>query len=244
MKKFICTVVGIILVFMIVFTIMARSKKDYGFEKVATYEDFIEYANDLNVMVDYTSASELKDYEDRALGNLESREGETSIFVVKAGSEFKYYPAGFVQSAQIEEVIQGDAGLSGKEITLHRWKGLSIYPDMEEPVYIYTLPGVNVMKPGDRYLVHCEEAEISHALSRPFYRIALSPYAVLNLDRDDEHAISDAETIITKGEGLEDEEVVAPYRNWTEQEFMGDSDEALEVFLSVKEELLKKYGLR
>ena len=61
MKKFICTVVGIILVFMIVFTIMARSKKDYGFEKVATYEDFIEYANDLKVMVYNLSASEMKE---------------------------------------------------------------------------------------------------------------------------------------------------------------------------------------
>ncbi len=244
MKKFICTVVGIILVFMIFFTIMARSKEDYGFEKVTTYEDFIEYTNDLKVMIYNISASGLKEYEDSALKYLESQEGETSIFVVKTGTEFKYYPGGFVQNAQIEEVIQGDAGLRGKEITLYRRKGLSIYSDMEEPVYVYTLPGVNVMKPGNRYLVHCEEAEISYALSKPFYRIAISPYAVLNIDRDDEHAISDSETIITKVEGLEDEDVVAPYRNWTDQEFMGDSDESLAVFLSVKEELLKKYGLR
>lgn len=244
MKRFIGVVMGVVLLFMIAFWFIVHNTPDYGLEEISEYEDFIEYTKDLKTDIYTVAATELIEYEETAFKYLESQTGETSIFVVKTGSDFYMKSGCFFQNAQIEEVIQGNAQLCGKEIRLLRDRGVIIYKDMEEAVYVNTLPAVNVMKPENRYLVFCEEAEISYALSVPLYRVAISPYALLNIDRDDEHAISDCEMITFIRDGYEYEELVAPYGNWIDQEFMGNSDETLEVFLSVKNELLKKYNLR
>lgn len=244
MKKFIGVVVGLVLLFMIAFTFIIHSMHDYGLDKITTYEDFIEYTKELKTDIYTMEASELMEYEETALNYLESQTGETSIFVVKAGSDFRIKSNCFFQNAQVEEVIQGDSQLCGKEIRLAKSGGVHIFEEMEESVYVNTLPAVNVMKPENRYLVFCEEAEISYALSVPLYRIALSPYALLNIDRDDEHAISDYEMVTFIIDGFEYEEPVASYTDWINQEFMGNSDETLGVFLSVKKELLQKYNLR
>lgn len=244
MKKFIGAAAGVVLVFMIAFSFIAHNTQDYGLEKISDYDDFIEYTKDLKTDIYTMEAKELIDYEEKAFQYLESRTGETSIFVVRAGFDFQCKSGCFFQNAQIEEVIQGDSRLCEKEIQLVRDKGVIIYREMEEGVYVNTLPAVNVMKPEDHYLVFCEEAEISYALRVPLYRVAISPYALLNIDRDDEHAISDCETVTFINDGCEYEDLVAPYGNWINQEFMGNSDETLEVFLSVKNELLKKYNLR
>lgn len=244
MKKFIGITIGVILLFVIVFLFIVHNTQDYGLEKISDYEDFIEYTKDLKTDIFSLEVAELMEYEETAFKYLESQTGDTSILVVKAGSDFQIKGGCFFQNAQIEDVIQGDSQLCGKEIRLAKGRGVLIYSEMEEAVYVNTLPAVNVMKPENRYLVFCEEAEISYALSVPLYRVAISPYALLNIDRDDEHAISDCEMNTFIKEGYEYEEPVALYSNWIDQEFMGNSDETLEVFLSVKNKLLKKYNLR
>ena len=245
MKRFIGAVVGVVLLFMIAFSFIVHNTQDYGLEEISNYDDFIEYTKDLKTDIYTMEAAELIDYEEKAFKYLESwTGGETSIFVVKAGSDFQCKSRRFIQNAQIEEVIQGDSQLCGKEIRMVKDKGIIIYREMEEAVYVNTLPAVNVMKPENRYLVFCEEAEISYALSVPIYRVHISPYALLNIDRDDEHAISDCETVTFIDDGYKYEDLVATYGDCIDQEFMGNSDETLEVFLSVKNELLKKYNLR
>ncbi len=244
MKKFIGITIGVILLFVIVFSYIDHNAQDYDLEKISDYEDFIEYTKDLKTDIYSLEAAELMEYEEIAIKYLESQTGETSILVVKAGSDFQIKSGCFFQNAQIEDVIQGDSQLCGKEIRLARGRGVLIYSEMEEAVYVNTLPAVNVMKPENRYLVFCEEAEISYALDVPLYRVAISPYALLNIDRDDEHAISDCEMITFIQDDYIYEDLVALYANYIDQEFMGNSDETLEVFLSVKNELLKKYSLR
>lgn len=244
MKKFIGVVIGVVVVFMLTFCYTVNNMKYYGLDKIATYDDFIEYTKDIRAELDDTDAEQFKDYEEKAFEYLESIDGETSIFVAKAGSEFRLKSAGAFQNVQIERVIQGEPALCGKEIQLITKPAIRIYDKMQEDIFVCTLPYVNVMKPGNRYLVFCEETEISRFLEIPLFRITLSGYSMLNIDKDDEHAISDWEMITFIIDDYEEKAPVAPYCDLINQEFMGTSDETLEVFLSAKRKLLEKYNLR
>ncbi len=244
MKKFIFTVIFIIIIYFLFSTILFNSMPNYDFDKIHKYNDMINYSENYKIKINPLSDTELQSNKNKQLLYQNSQNGKTFIFVVKAGNNFSLKNGLFIQNAYIEKEIGGNSKSIKKEIEITRPGGISVYPKMKESIYIDTFGCINFMKPNNHYLIFCEKEEISDALKIPQYRITPSLYSILNIDQDDSDCVSNSEKKTFVTDEYTQDSLVAPYNNCINREFMTSSQKTLNVFLSIKNDILKKYNIR
>lgn len=127
--------------------------------------------------------------------------------------------------------------MKNKKIYVTRTGGIIVNQAAPEKVYVDTLTCTNIMKPGDRYLVFCEESELSQLLDSkiPQFRCIIAKFGILNIDRDDEYAVTDYTTFSDKK--------FFKYNMLINQEFLTTSNNTLSEFIKFKHEIFSKYNI-
>ena len=194
----------------------------------STYDQFAQYAEDKNVRV--LTNTELLSGKDHFLEAME--EGRIGIhyalevYIVEAlwdsaiqvGSTYQ-------QMANIIDVVQGSAK-PGQQITIYVQGGFALQDG--EPCYMGNMY-TNLMKPGNRYLVFCEQIEYQEGEYR-VYRAIPGLLNILCINQDDEFYSENAQLSNTWSQ----------YRN---RELLTDSNEEIRQFNILKEEMFERWGI-
>lgn len=235
MKKFVIVVLGITSITLIFLAYISNSTKSYNIDKICSYNDFIAYSDGLKIKVDTTDSQSMQSMQEHYLKQLNPifPDEEVSIFVVEAEEKFEQNGAYCLQEVTIDEVLNGNHDLCNTKIILSRDGGVVVDFRLANEVYIDTISSVNVMKPGNHYLVFCEKSPISDMLNVPLYGIKNSKFSVLNLDNNTITAISEYST--------QNNEIFAEYSKYADCEYFNTSQDSCDTFLKIKNKILKQY---
>lgn len=224
-----------------VFIAIYMNTDSYKINKISSYDAFRKYADSLQVGLDDAEPEKVSERKDKTIEQLESPMfSEVCVFEITAGNAYIQKKSMYVQDAVIQNVIEGDAAMSGKRIYLAKAGGIIVKEDLNK-ICIDTSTCVNIMRPGERYLVFCAESEASDVLGLdsdiPIYESLFSKFALLRIDRDDTDSVSDY------GQKQKDDRYYTDYKAYAEQEFFVISKDTLMEYIKIKHEILKKYGV-
>lgn len=240
MKKFVAIVAAMVLA-AAVFIAIYTSTDSYRINKIASYDTFKEYADGLEMRLDDTEPERILEIRDKIFEQLKPpMMSEVCVFEITAGNAYIQKKNMYVQDAVVRNVIEGDAVMSGKRIYLAKAGGIIVNGDLNK-ICIDTSTCVNIMIPGERYLVFCGKSEAQDILGldsdMPIYESVPSKFALLRIDRDDTEAVLDY------GQKQEDDRYYADYKAYAEQEFFVISKDTLSEYIKIKHEILREYGV-
>lgn len=235
MKRFIAIAGLITICFIIALCYIYKSMKKNGFEKIESYDDFLEFSENISVRIDNTDSGYITSNKDAFMDQLKGTPGsEVCILVVKAGNEY-YQKTSFIQDALVEKVILGNPSMADSKIYISRSGGIEVRKDDE--LWFHTLTCVNVMRPGERYLAFCERSEVNDLVdpSVGLFRLVAAKFALLHIGEDDNSAISEYNE--------DGGDCVADYNTNRDRDFLTVSEGTLKEYNEIKHELFNEYGV-
>lgn len=150
---------------------------------------------------------------------------EFCVMVIEAGNMYIQHDGTYEQNAIIKEVIQGCKYEEGTEITIVGLYGCSVTEEGE--VKLMTPYGRPPFRSGEKYLLFCEESELSAEMEKPQFRTIVGSYSYLSLSNNNVVALEENPTVdeILNSEFVVRKMLSAPY------------------VLEYKQEILEYYGV-
>lgn len=224
MKKFIVLVITLVLVVVGVCIFIINKQPDSGIDDVSTYDEYVQWLKKQELSYKgYIGGEQTEEdikefYTDNEEKLLEVTRGispylhyEFCAIIVEAGDMYKQYDNTFEQSAVIKEVIEGCKYQNGTEITIVQNFGTNI--DEDGNVELFTGYGKAPLIPGDKYIVFCEETELSSDLDKPQFRILIGSYSYLSLSNNNVTVVDENTTVeeVLNSEFITTSMLDAPY---------------------------------
>lgn len=237
MKKMIVVVIGIILLSVSILAAVYLRKDSYKIDKIQTYAEFSKYADNLQVRLDDTDPERLPEIKENVFEQLESSHFSNDC-VLEITAQDTYMQKGNmnIQDAVVNNVLEGETALEGQKIYISKSGGI-VVKGKANTVCIDTQTCVNVMLPGERYLVFCAKSQVSDILDddAPIYELSPIKFGLLRIAEDDTKPV-------VSGDQL-DGKYYVNYNDYEKQEFFVISDATLQGYLEIKHEIFKKYGV-
>ena len=211
----------------IVFFVLCVGAAGIGLYSRTTYTDRINLM-DISTVNDFQLNYIMAGKDDAYFEDIRSMLDEKPIAIrVKATGKREDLVQCLSQEAEVLEVYAGDASLTGRTITLYCiWMDFSI----EETEQFFWGSYVNLMKPGDEYLVLVDKIDLKGLEQRPYYRtIPFIPY----------FNCAETKTKILQEKLLE----AYTYQDLEDSEFIVGSQDQLDRLLDLKQEYLAKFHL-
>lgn len=242
MKKNIFLFTSVVILGVIIALIIISRQNDAGITEVKTYDEYVKWLTKvqseekleiIGIHSGCESEKECKEYFESkhesftqiSKGSPVFLHGEFSAMIVEVGETYLQYNGSFEQNAIIKKVFTGCEYPEETEISVITVGGTRVDEDGNVKL---TFSRCNFpMIPGERYLLFCEETEISDEMSKPQFRSFVGEWTYINLDNSKVLEITDETSI----------EEILSYSMVTEDSY------ATKYFLEIREEILKNYDL-
>lgn len=248
MKLFISLQAGIIAIACGICGVVSSNQSDADFIGKKTYDEISQLDARTYVVTEDDaaidqSADDYIDFFENMYSQLKSPFFDKQILVITAKDSYSLYDRAFQQDIVVEQVIDGDAELAGKTVPMLFAGGFyyetpqecenrvshSSYFDQKlsqddtRQQFIFDMAGLNVMKPGHKYLVFAQSIKFDN-------------YLMLCADK---HQFTWFDISATDTKVM----TSASFSDYKDNEIFTDSEVVSEDFYRLKKEVLAHYGI-